>query len=47
MLRKALDSPRVKDIRMINAVDGYLPGYGPGAAVRLEVLEWGRKATKR
>jgi hypothetical protein len=38
MLRKALDSPRVKDIRMINAVDGYLPGYGPGAAVSLQVL---------
>lgn len=38
MLRKALDSPRVRDIRMINAADGYLPGYGPGAAVSLQVL---------
>ncbi len=38
MLRKALDSPRVRDIRMINVADGYLPGYGAGADVTLQVL---------
>ncbi len=38
MLRKALDSPRVQDIRMINASDGFLPGYGLGAVVTVQVL---------
>jgi hypothetical protein len=38
MLRKALDISRVRDIRMINASDGYLPGYGAGAAVSMQVL---------
>lgn len=38
MMRKALDSERVKDVRMINATDGFLPGYGPTANVTIEVL---------
>lgn len=38
MLRKAVDSPRVADVRSIDASDGHLPGYGPGAKVTIEVL---------
>lgn len=38
MLRKALDSPLVKDIRMINAADGHLPGCGPADDCTIEIL---------
>ncbi len=38
MLRKALDSDRVDDIRMVNANDGHLPGYGPDDDVTIQVL---------
>jgi beta-lactamase superfamily II metal-dependent hydrolase len=38
MMRKAVDSSRVADIRMINATDGHLPGCGPEDDVTLEIL---------
>jgi len=38
MLRSALDSGRVGDIRMINADDQHLPGCGPGDPVTIQVL---------
>ena len=38
MMRTALDSSRVGDIRMLNVQDGHIPGYGPNAKVELQVL---------
>jgi len=38
MLRSALDSRRVKDIRMLSAEDKHLPGYGPNEELSIEVL---------
>lgn len=38
MMRKALDSPRVGEVRMLNATDQFVPGYGPDDAVTLQVL---------
>lgn len=38
MLKRALDSKRVKDIRMLSVVDKHLPGYEPGKKVSIEVL---------
>jgi beta-lactamase superfamily II metal-dependent hydrolase len=38
MLRKALDSGRVGDIRMVNAEDKFLPGYGASDEVSIQVL---------
>jgi len=38
MLRKALDSGRVSDIRMINATHGHLPKYGSGDDITIQVL---------
>jgi beta-lactamase superfamily II metal-dependent hydrolase len=38
MLKKALDSKRVDDIRMLCEADKHLPEYGPGAKVSIEVL---------
>jgi len=38
MLRKALDSGRVGDIRMLNADDKFVPGYGPTDDVTIQVL---------
>ena len=38
MLRRALDSGRVKDVRMLSVEDKHLPGYGPNKKVTIEVL---------
>jgi beta-lactamase superfamily II metal-dependent hydrolase len=38
MLKSALDSQRVGDIRMLCEVDKHLPGYGPKDKVTIEVL---------
>jgi len=38
MLKRALDSQRVGDIRMLCEVDKHLPGYGPDDRVTIEVL---------
>ena len=38
MLRKALDSGRVGDIRMINSEDQFLPGCGPNDDATIQVL---------
>lgn len=38
MLKSALDSQRVGDIRMLCEVDKHLPGYGPDDRVTIEVL---------
>lgn len=38
MLKKALDSGRVADMRMLSARDGYMPGYGPNDPMTIEVL---------
>ena len=38
MLKSALDSQRVGDIRMLCEVDKHLPGYGPNDKVSIEVL---------
>ncbi len=38
MLRKAIDSGRVGDIRMLNADDKFMPGCGPGDTATIQVL---------
>jgi beta-lactamase superfamily II metal-dependent hydrolase len=38
MLKSAIDSQRVGDIRMLSEVDKHLPGYGPDDRVSIEVL---------
>jgi beta-lactamase superfamily II metal-dependent hydrolase len=38
MLKRALGSERVHDIRQLSAVDKHLPGYGPNDKVTIEVL---------
>ncbi|MFY7877538.1 MAG: ComEC/Rec2 family competence protein [Pirellula sp.] len=38
MLRKALDSGRVGDIRMLNSEDKFVPGCGPADDVTIQVL---------
>jgi beta-lactamase superfamily II metal-dependent hydrolase len=38
MLRKAIDSGRVGNIRMLNADDKYVPGCGPTDSVTIQVL---------
>jgi beta-lactamase superfamily II metal-dependent hydrolase len=38
MLKKALDSGRVQDIRMLCSSDCHMPGYGPDQELSIEVL---------
>jgi len=38
MLRDALDSGRVGNVRMLNATDRHLPGYEPGNEIEIQVL---------
>ena len=38
MLKAAVESGRVDDIRKLNADDGYLPDYGAGKALSIQVL---------
>src|SRR5687768_3889671 len=38
MLKRAIDSQRVHDVRMLSEVDKHLPGYGPNDKVTIEVL---------
>lgn len=37
MLRKALDSGRVKDVRMLNTADKFLPGYGSSSSTKVTI----------
>lgn len=38
LLKKALDTGRVEDIRMLCSEDGFVPGYEPGKALSIQVL---------
>lgn len=38
MMRKAVDSPRIGEVQMLNSTDEYVPGYGPDAEISLQVL---------
>lgn len=38
MMRKAVDSPRIGAVQMLNSTHEYVPGYGPDSEITLQVL---------